>query len=296
MQSLSCSIKMDGSNRELNLKGTQEFPLAIYNDNLSKEKVPHHWHEEIELIVVVKGKAKITVEHETVVVKEKEGIFINSGRLHSCEDYEKENCCIKSFVLHPRFVYGEQNSVLYQNYFHTFLQQTSANKQALCEKESANVLLAYNTFTKESFAFEFKVREILTDVLLSVINKSKGTAINANSKSLKQLSRCKKMMLFIHDNYAREVTLEEIAKSAQIKQSEALRCFKAVINTSPIKYLKNYRLKQAALMLKTTTASVIDIAFSCGFSEISYFSKSFKEVYNCTPTQYRNTHFISNKL
>ncbi|MDE7197873.1 MAG: helix-turn-helix transcriptional regulator [Lachnospiraceae bacterium] len=69
--------------------------------------------------------------------------------------------------------------------------------------------------------------------------------------------------------------------------SECIRCFRGTINTTPIAYLKSYRLQQAALKLQLGTDKISAIAESCGFQEMSYFAKSFKEIYGCTPSEYR---------
>ncbi len=296
MNKNSCNIVLDNSNRELNKQGTQSFPVAIYNDDLKAEAVPYHWHEEIELIVVLEGEMEIVIELEKFILKPKEGIFINSGRLHSCVNYKNSNCIIKSFVFHSRFLYGEQSSVMYQKYFHAFLQETAVNYHFLNIKECEIVLNAYDVFSKENYAFEFKLRSILSDVLVAIIDECAELISSADNKILKQLNRCKKMMAYIHSNYNSELSLIDIAKSANIKESEALRCFKTVLSTSPIKYLKNFRIEQAAIQLKTSTSPIIEIALDCGFTEISYFSKSFKEVYAVTPTEYRKQHFIKGHM
>ncbi len=287
MNKLQCDIILDSSNRETNVKGTKEFPVAIYQDDLSKLAVPYHWHEELELIVVTSGKMELVVELEKHVLKPGEGVFINSGRLHSCEAFQKGNCTLKSFVFHPRFIYGEENSILFQEYFHSLLQETSASTHILKQEPCENILQAYDIFNSASFAYEFLLREKLTSVLLSILQSIGKTEAQGNIKQLKLLTRCKTMLTFIHNNYKNDITLLEIAKSANVSESEALRCFKTVLNTAPVKYVKNYRIEQSALFLRTTNLPIIDIGFNCGFSEMSYFSKSFKEVYGITPSEYR---------
>ncbi len=284
----TCNIILDKSNKELNLKGTQSFPVEIYNDDLAWEAVPYHWHDELELIVVISGEMELVCELEKFVLKEGEGIFINSGRLHSCTNFNDTDCVIKSFVFHARFIYGDLSSVLFENYFHTFLSETSISTYFLPPEICKTVLSAYESFSKKEFAYEFIVRENLTKSLLAIIKNSDFKNSYVDLKALKQLNRCKSMMTFIHENFGREISLFEIAKSAEIKESEALRCFKNTLKTSPIKYLKKYRLEQSAFLLKTTSEPIIDIGFTCGFSEMSYFSKSFKESYGMTPTVYRN--------
>ncbi len=287
MKELQCNIILDNSNRETNVKGTKEFPVAIYHDDLSKESVPYHWHEEIELIVVTSGEMELIVELEKYILQLGEGVFINSGRLHSCEAHRGSGCMLKSFVFHPRFLYGDERSIIYQEYFSALLQETTSSIHILPKEACENILHAYDIFTKAQFAYEFTLREKLSSVLLSIIQSIGKTDEQTNIKQVKLLTRCKTMMSYIHQNFQNDITLLEIAQSANVSESEALRCFKTVLSTTPVKYLKNYRIEQSALLLKNTTSPIVEIGINCGFSEMSYFSKSFKEVHRITPSEYR---------
>lgn len=60
------------------------------------------------------------------------------------------------------------------------------------------------------------------------------------------------MMQYIHDHYMEEITLEMIAASASISKSGALHIFQSNIHCSPVAYLIQYRLAQAAEQLYTT--------------------------------------------
>ncbi len=287
METNSCSLILDKTNKELNLKGTNELPVAVYNDDLKAEPVPYHWHDEIELIVVVSGKMELVVEGEKFVFSAGEGIFINSGRLHSCVNFDETNCFLKSFVLHSKFIYGDLTSILYQNYLHPLINESSAGFVILTAEMCDILLSAYDIFVERPFAFEFSVREHLTKIIMTIIKTTENDKVPFNAKKTRQLNRCKLMLSFIHTNYGEDITLFDIANSANIKESECLRCFKTVLNTSPIKYLKTYRIERSAFALKTSVQPIIDIALSCGFVEMSYFSKSFKEQYKMTPSEYR---------
>lgn len=99
--------------------------------------------------------------------------------------------------------------------------------------------------------------------------------------------RMKNMLQFIHEHYMEELTTPQIAKKAMISASECLRCFRAMIGTTPIQYVKQYRIQCAAELLKTTSMKVVDVGLQCGFQDMSYFAKTFKEMRGCTPQQYR---------
>ena len=79
----------------------------------------------------------------------------------------------------------------------------------------------------------------------------------------------------------------EIAGSASLSESECLRCFHNTIGTTPIQYLKSYRIKKAAELLSNTERKIVDIGMACGFQDMSYFAKAFRGIYGCTPSEYR---------
>lgn len=57
---------------------------------------------------------------------------------------------------------------------------------------------------------------------------------------------------------------------------------------TPIAYLNYYRIECACERLTLTDKSVTEIAFACGFNDMSYFSRVFKQLKGTTPTAYRN--------
>lgn len=96
------------------------------------------------------------------------------------------------------------------------------------------------------------------------------------------------MLEFIHGHFAENITLDDIAKSANIGGRECLRCFRKTIQLSPIQYLLKYRIMQGAeLLMENSERSVSEISVLCGFDSPSNFSKMFKRFYSCTPREYR---------
>ena len=63
--------------------------------------------------------------------------------------------------------------------------------------------------------------------------------------------------------------------------------FKSAMGTSFTSYLSSYRLSMAARLLLLTNDSILDIALSCGYENLSYFNRSFKKRYKKTPSEYR---------
>ncbi len=91
-----------------------------------------------------------------------------------------------------------------------------------------------------------------------------------------------------HEDYAADITLPQIVKTADIGERECLRCFRKTIRLSPIQYLIKYRIMQGAeMLLCEPESSISEIAISCGFDSPSNFARIFKRFYDCTPREYR---------
>ena len=95
------------------------------------------------------------------------------------------------------------------------------------------------------------------------------------------------MLQYINSNYSKNIILEDIAKYAQVSKSTALNLFNRFLHTTPINYLINYRLSQAARLLSYTEKKILAIAHETGFENTGYFCRKFKENYHLTPSEYR---------
>ena len=87
-----------------------------------------------------------------------------------------------------------------------------------------------------------------------------------------------------HDELEAAVVTEGCAV---VSAGESKRVIRATVDTTPIRYLRQYRIRQAARLLCHTEERISDSASRCGFQDMSYFTKSFREQLGCTPTEYR---------
>ena len=151
---------------------------------------------------------------------------------------------------------------------------------------NALILKAWQQCADEPKGYEIDVRYELSK-LISIIIANKPKHVNAREKnSIRQEERLKMMLAYIHLHYADKITIRQIADYAMVSTSEVLRCFRMTLGISPIKYTKNYRLEKAALALEHNS-SVSEVAYSCGFNDMSYFAKEFKKKYGKAPNQFK---------
>ena len=99
--------------------------------------------------------------------------------------------------------------------------------------------------------------------------------------------RLRRAIEFMHDNFGRELGLEEIASAAYLSEYHFARLFKQITGVTPHVYLANVRLERARKLLADTALPISQIASMVGYQSQSHFSKMFRSVTGITPRAYR---------
>jgi len=282
---------IDSQGHEFLEDGTAEFPVACYFDDLKQKSIPWHWHEELEVGIVRDGIITVTTPDGQCKLTKGECFFINSSILHMMQSQNAEGCSTDSLVFHANLIGGNMDSVFWRKYVRPITADSGITMLPLNKadhNEAINLIQsAWLECLHSDYGFEVNVRYLLTRLFV-LINQNHPEISAANQKrTVQQSERIKTMLTYIKDNFSENVTVQSIADSASISESECLRCFRNVLGISPIAYLKKYRLQHAAELLDATQWKISYIGQKCGFSEMSYFSKSFKEIYKRTPSEYR---------
>ena len=288
-----CEVKTDKNGREDKEHGTVLFPAAFYHDDLAREDVIWHWHDEWEAVVVEEGTALLAVDGIKKRINCGEGFFINSGVLHAAWDMDASCCRFHSVVFHPRLVGGGIDSVFWQNYVEPVLKRPGMKMVLFDGSEPWHqpavdaVETAWKYGAAEQPGFEFEVRNSLSHLLFLLSEYQPEPQKLPSEKTLLKGERTKLMLQYIQAHYGEELNTAVIARSAMVSESECLRCFHSTIGTTPIQYVKQLRLQKAAELLINSEMKIGEIAMQSGFGDTSYFIKVYRESMGCTPGEYR---------
>lgn len=173
----------------------------------------------------------------------------------------------------------------------------------------------FKSIEKESFSLEIEDRLELVKYCESIIDKSlnpdnysnflcKVEFLNLVSSLIKnvmmtqysdKLKLVNKAVEYINKNYNELITVTEIADILEIDRRRFSDIFKDVIGLSPVKYLNEYRLKEARRLLKFSSHTISEIAEMTGYNDCFYFSKNFKKNLGICPKKYRerNNNFFT---
>ena len=98
------------------------------------------------------------------------------------------------------------------------------------------------------------------------------------------LSRC---LSLIHDDPRRDWSLEELAAASGMSRSVLADRFQAMLGTSPIKYVRDWRLYLASVALQTTGQTIATIAFNAGYATEAAFNRAFSRAFGSPPATWR---------
>lgn len=125
-----------------------------------------------------------------------------------------------------------------------------------------------------------KVSEVLIKILEEIVEIDKEI-LPDTSLAIVEIKK------IVKNEYMNDIGLEEIADKVCLTSSYVSFIFKKETGNTLIKYLTDYRMKQAKELLENSNMKIVDIGKACGYSNQSYFNKLFKNYYGMTPKQYR---------
>ena len=288
----SCDGIITGQGRETVPHGTPLFPIACYEEDVVREAVPWHWHDDFEYILAETGEMNVGVNSTRLHLRPGQGVFVNSGALHMAEPGAPGAVVLRSGVFHPRLA-GSMDSVFWHTLVRPLLQPGAPACFFLDEAEPwqaqtlEHLRAAWKAVCVEPDGYENETRYHLCAALRLLAAHSSVQTARASRREQEAAARMKQMLRFIEEHTDEELTVEQIAANVSLSESACLRSFRQLLGTTPIRYVRQCRIERAAELLLTTCLSVGEIGAECGFSDSSYFVRTFREFKNCTPREFR---------
>lgn len=277
-------------------RGTPDFPCCAYIADFQKflnNIYPMHWHNELQFTVALENSFSITINGDTIILEQGQGIFINSKVLHSIQPVHNSICKRQDIIFQPTLLYGNHQNAYYKKYISLLINCRNLPyiKLSAADEWSYQILdnfnQAFQTLFLQPFGFEFTVRNHLSNICLMICNKYEELIhSSSDTQSISEL-RVRLMINYIYKNYSQLITIKQIADSANISERECFRCFNQILNITPITFLKKHRITMSMILLENMQKSISEISYLCGFNTPSYFIKTFKEITNYTPKEYR---------
>lgn len=254
-------------------------------------KKPVLMPNEACFLYIIKGQYNTLSETDRLQIEAEESILMKCGNYTCNMVPTKSSETYQALAVH---FYPEILLKIYENKLPEFLKEknnsnigmTKLNSDVLIHKYIEGILFYFeNPDLVNEEILILKLKEII--LLLNqtknapAIRSVLSNLFNPSSYSFREI---------IEAHYYSNTSLEQLATLNNQSLSTFKREFKKIYNASPATYLRIKKLKKAEELLTSTDLRTTDIAYDCGFANVSHFSKSFKQHHGISPSTYKMTH------
>lgn len=277
--------------QETKQHGSRLFPFNIYPCTIPLDfpSVSLHWHKEMELIYIKKGKGLIQLERNVFQGEAGDIFVVTPGTLHALRrtkgcsmEYENiifeidflgagaADLCASEFLVPlaagklfpPAYIHESDEQYM-------VLKHCLEQMESLCEKKERG--------------YELGVKAAVLQMIFLLIK----IYPSVNEISSPDRERLKEVLQEIAERGNDELTVADIASFCGLSSSHFMRWFKKMTGVSFISYVNERKLACAAEALRQTDDKILNISHDAGFANLSNFNRQFKNRYGVTPREYR---------
>lgn len=245
------------------------IPFIFHTDvRRGGEKFHPNWHTNIEMLLCLTGRGTVNLESVEIVFKPGDVVVINSNVLHSIyTDSMIEYDCL---IVDRDFC--RSNGIDTDNVVFQEKMRDESLNQLFC---------AVKQVFLPKTALNYRAAKIRCAVLMLLICLSeKYTLTERNNVSAMRMSggteRVKRAMVYIRQNMRQALSLEEISAAVGISKYYFTREFRRVTGQTVFEYINVVRCKEAKRLI-AEGMTVSEAARTCGFENLSYFSRTYKK-------------------
>ena len=288
---------MDAARRERKEHGTLSFPFQVYpaldgSEAGDSDFIPYHWHPELEVIEVDSGRVSLTISDHVYEGTRGDIFFAASEELHEIRAAGRENQ-FRSFVFAA-----------------DFLQFARADETAFALLEPlAQGKLRFSTCIRAGEPGQAEVRTLLAQIVRAWQQQAPGCQLAVKAALLGIVAVCaqygrlegrsmrpgadykarqlREIVGYLGEHFTARLSLTEVAAHFGLSPQYFSTFFKENFGRTFTQHVNSLRIEQAARLLRETDLPVMDVGFTVGFDNFSYFIKRFRSVYGVSPSHYR---------
>ena len=273
---------------------TQNDCFTLFSRVKKEFDFPLHFHEEYELNLILNAaNAKRIIGDHISEITDVELVLVGSNQqhgwfTHNCTSDEIREITIQFHkdLFDDKFLRRNQLSFI----------------KSMLERSARGILFSRETIQAITPRLLDLTQKHGFDSVLELMSILHDLSISRNMKMLSDASfkipehysfnsrRIEKVMEYINQNFDKSISLAEVARIASMTEVGFSRFFKQRTGNTFVDTLNEVRLGHASRMLIETTQNVTEIAYKCGFNNISNFNRIFKKRKKHTPKAFRESY------
>lgn len=269
-------------NRILPTINIPEIMAYYYTIKSPNYKFKGEKHNLYELTFVDNGTLDTTIDNQNYTLNSYDLIIYGKDQFHTQVVNSKSSCSYLTVMFDMEC---EDDSLICNRVFH-------------CRKELYKAIRTFATNISSTLPYSQNLilsnfHEIIVRLFQYDYLDVEVAKLPTESKQHFEDELLEEILSYIDKMICEPITIEDLCNKFSVSRSSLQTLFKNNLNTSPKKYINDLKLSKSKLLIKENKYTISEIAFMLGFSSIHYFSRSFTQHYEISPSEYAQRVFKS---
>lgn len=248
-------------------------PRLPYKFHFNNHSFGSHWHENVE-ILYFHGDCSIVCEREELEISSGDIAVVNSNALHALSP--TEGCEHDCLIVDMAFL--KKNGIDLTNI--SFMPVVCDERAKMLFENVAHEVKLLKCGEK------FGEAAVKAAILSLIVYLCRSYSESADGKEVHK-EAVRRAIGYIKNHFDEPLTVDAIAETVNLSKYHFCREFHSETGYTVVRYINNIRCVEAQKLLREGKLPVGEIAHKCGFDSLSYFTRTYKTVIGCTPTDSR---------
>lgn len=259
---------------------------AQYTEGITKKS--GHYHDRHQLLYIERGRVLVSVNGRCFEASD--GCIVITGR------FEQHSVTVMSED-YKRYVLRISTTAAVGDRLYSIFYNRPSGFSNVLDMNGSDALQIIKEIVQEKQCrdtFCDNMLELLLKKLLISLCRKHGELLGpANDDGFEMISALQRRL---ETEFYQAFSLEQLSRDYNMSVSYLSHSFKRITGTSVMNYLLQCRITAAKQMLTHSDMAISEIVDSCGFSDSSNFSRTFKQITKMSPSQFRSrfSHNLSN--
>ena len=269
------------------------FPIKVHTcrtEGIGTLLFPAHWHAHVEILCVMDGEADITCGTKTLRASSGDLIVVNSNELHY--GISRSERLFYYAVIFDLGLLDSRSLDDVQTKYVTPIERNMTLFRNLIERDEllrACMLELIEELRSRAFGYELAVKSRLYALFCALVRSHVPTTLTPEDSASRvtALERLDPALTLIERQYRDKLSVERLARESGLSRYHFSRLFKQLTGRTITEYINRIRIDHAEYLLHNSPMTVSEIALLTGYSDIYYFSRTFKRYKGTPPSALR---------
>ncbi len=254
------------------------FRMFIFEGKDGNYKVTKHWHQSVELFLVLEGTIGFYINSRYFSLGEQDFVIVNANEIHSIDCPDPNRTIVLQIPEESFEDYREEAPYI------NFGSGSMEARRRLVKLVSE----MFAVYERKAYGYLLQVRGAFYELLYLMVTEFKEEKLDAEVvRRRRQLDKLSQVTAFMKSHYREDIRLEQVADRFGFSPTYLSRIFRKYAQVNYRTYLIDLRVKYAVRELVNSGREIGNIAMDHGFPDGRSFARAFKKRYGCLPSEYR---------